>query len=144
MVASRCHLELIAMNWSGVNNHHEQIADDLRIYWVSLELFSMGCACQVQDMELLNSLAPIWSALKTSLASLSVLLCSSLGFPCSSDGNEYACNAGGLSLTPGLGRARGEGNGNPLQYSCRGNPMDRGAWQAAVHGVTKSQTWLSN
>ena len=42
----------------------------------------------------------------------------------------------------GLGRFSGEGNGNPLQYSCLENPMDRGAWQAAVHGVTKSQTRL--
>ena len=45
-----------------------------------------------------------------------------------------------VDLTPGLGRSPGEGNGNPLQYSCLENPMDRGAWQAAVHGVTKSQT----
>ena len=45
-----------------------------------------------------------------------------------------------LDLTPGSGRTLRAGNGNPLQYSCLGNPMDRGAWQAAVHGVTKSQT----
>ena len=43
-------------------------------------------------------------------------------------------------LIPGLGRFPGEGNGNPLQYSCLGNPMDRGAWQTIVHGVIKSQT----
>ena len=41
---------------------------------------------------------------------------------------------------PGSGRSLGEGNGNPLQYSCLGNPMDRGAWQVIVHGVTKSDT----
>ena len=45
-----------------------------------------------------------------------------------------------LSSIPGLGRSPGEGNGNPLQYSCLGNPMDRGAWQATVHGVAKSWT----
>ena len=45
-----------------------------------------------------------------------------------------------LDLTPGSGRSLRAGNGNPLQYSCLGNPMDREAWQAAVHGVTKSQT----
>ena len=45
---------------------------------------------------------------------------------------------------PGLGRSSGEGHGNPLQYSCLQNPMDRGAWRATVHGVAKSQTWLSN
>ena len=45
-------------------------------------------------------------------------------------------------LIPGSGRSPGGGNGNPLQYSCLGNPMDRGAWQATVHRVTKNQTWL--
>ena len=52
-------------------------------------------------------------------------------------GKESACSAGDLSLIPGLGRSPGEGNDNPLQYSCLGNPMDRGAWQAAVHEVAK-------
>ena len=45
---------------------------------------------------------------------------------------------------PGSGRSPGEGNGHPLQYSCLGNPMNRGTWRAIVHGVTKIQTWLSN
>ena len=48
----------------------------------------------------------------------------------SSDGKEAACNAGNLGLIPGLGRSPGEGNGNPLQYSCLENSMDRGAWWA--------------
>ena len=65
-----------------------------------------------------------------------------LGFSCSSVGKESACNAGNLGSIPGLGRAPREGNGNPLQYSCLKNPMDRGAWQATVHGVTKSLTQL--
>ena len=55
----------------------------------------------------------------------------------SSVGKESACNAGDLGSIPGLGRSAGEGNGNPLQYSCLENPMDRGAWQAAVHGVAR-------
>ena len=46
-------------------------------------------------------------------------------------------NAGDADLIPGLGRSSGEGNGNPLPYSCLGNPMDRGAWRTAVHGVEK-------
>ena len=46
-------------------------------------------------------------------------------------------NAGDVGLIPGMGRSPGEGNGNPLQYSSLGNPMDRGAWQATDHGVTK-------
>ena len=49
-----------------------------------------------------------------------------------------------VGSVPGLGRSPGAGNGNPLQYSCLDNFMDRGAWQAVVHGITKSQTWLSD
>jgi len=49
-----------------------------------------------------------------------------------------------MGLIPGLGRSPGEGNGNPLQYSYLGNLMERGAWQAAVHGVARSQTQLLN
>ena len=64
------------------------------------------------------------------------------GFPGGSDGKESACNAGDECLIPGSGICPGEGNGNLLQYSCLENPMDRGAWQAAVHGVAKSQTRL--
>ena len=52
-------------------------------------------------------------------------------------GKQSACNAGDAGLIPGLGRSPGRGNGNPLQYSCLGNPMDRGAWWATVHGVTE-------
>ena len=55
-----------------------------------------------------------------------------------------AYNVGDRGSIPGLGRSPGEGNGNPLQYSCLENPMDGGARQATVHGVTKSQTQLSN
>ena len=51
---------------------------------------------------------------------------------------ESACNAGDPGLIPGSGRSPGEGHGNPLQYSCLENPMDRGAWQAAVHGRKES------
>ena len=50
---------------------------------------------------------------------------------------ESACNAEHIGSIPGSGRSPGEGNGNPLQYSCLGNPKDRGVWQAIVHGVTK-------
>ena len=67
-----------------------------------------------------------------------------LGFPGSSDSKEFARNAGDPGLIPGLGRSPGEGNDYPLQYSCLENSMDRGAWQTTVHGVTKSQTQLSD
>ena len=53
---------------------------------------------------------------------------------------ESACNAGDQGSIPGSGRSPGKGNGNPLQRSCLENPMDRGAWLAIVHGVTKAQT----
>ena len=62
------------------------------------------------------------------------------GLPYSSDGKESACNAGDLGSIPGSGRSSGDGNGNPLWSSCLENPMDREAWWATVHGVTKSQT----
>ena len=60
-----------------------------------------------------------------------------------SDGKESACNAGDLGLIPGWGRCPGEGTGNALQYSCLGNPMSGGTWQATVHGIAKSQMRLS-
>ena len=61
-----------------------------------------------------------------------------LGFPGGSVSKESACNADDLSPIPGLGRSPGGGHGNPLQYSCLENPMDRGAWQAIVHRVAQS------
>ena len=60
-----------------------------------------------------------------------------MGFPGGSDGKASACSAGDLGSIPGLGRFPGEGNGNPLQYSCLENPTDRGAWQAIVHRVAR-------
>ena len=66
------------------------------------------------------------------------------GIPGCSDAKESAHNAGDLGSVPGLGRFLGEGNVYPLQYSCLQNPMDRGYWQAVIHGVAKSWTWLSN
>ena len=66
------------------------------------------------------------------------------GLPRWLSGREFACQAGDLGLIPGLGRYSGEGNGNPLQYSCLGNATDRGAWLATVFGVSKSQTQLSD
>ena len=62
------------------------------------------------------------------------------GFPGGSDSKESVYNAGDLGLNPGLGRSPGGGYGNALQYSCLENSMNRGAWRATVHGVTKSQT----
>ena len=66
------------------------------------------------------------------------------GFPGGSEVKASTYNAGDLGLIPELGRYPGEGNGNPLQYSCLENPMDGGALWATVHGVTKSRTRLSD
>ena len=66
------------------------------------------------------------------------------GFPDGSVGKESACNAGDSGSILGSRRSPGEGNGNPLQYSCLKNSMDRGAWQAAVHGVTKLHDCATN
>ena len=67
-----------------------------------------------------------------------------IGFPGGSEVKASACNAGDLGSNPGSGRSPGEGNGNPLQYSCLENPMDSRAWWATVHGVAKSRTRLSD
>ena len=85
----------------------------------------------------------------TTQGSLSVLLLNILnflilGFPGGSEAKASACNAGDLDSVPGLGRSPGEGNGNPLQYSCLENPMDGGACWATVHGLAKSRTRLSD
>ena len=63
------------------------------------------------------------------------------GFPGGASGKEPGCQCRRRKI-PGLGRSPGGGHGNPLQYSCVENPMDRGGWRATVHGVTKSQTRL--
>ena len=69
-----------------------------------------------------------------------------MGFASGTEVKEFACNAGdaigATGSIPGLGRSPGEGDGNPLQYSYLENPMDRGAKEATVHGVTKSQIQL--
>ena len=65
-----------------------------------------------------------------------------LGFPGGSEVKVSACNVGDLGSIPGSGRFPGEGNGNPLQYSCLENPMNGRAWWATIHGVANSQTRL--
>ena len=73
-----------------------------------------------------------------------VLIATMFCFPSGSDGKESAHNAGDLGSVPGSGRSLGEGNDNWLQYSFLANPIDRGAWWAIVHEITKSQTQLSD
>ena len=71
------------------------------------------------------------------------LVCVAPGFPGGSVVKNLPANTGDAGLIPGLGRSPGGGNGNPHQYSCLKNPMDRGAWRATVRGVAKSRTRLS-
>ena len=93
----------------------------MQAHWVSLNL-------SVLDFKFLNV---------TAVTGFAMLW----GFPGGSDGKESACSAGDPGLIPGLGRSPGEGNSDPLQYSCLENPRDRGAWeQVTVHGVTKNWT----
>ena len=69
-----------------------------------------------------------------------------MGFPGGTGGKESTCNAEDLrdlGSIPGLKRSPGGGHGNPLQYSCLENPIDRGAWWATAHGVAQSWTWLN-
>ena len=66
------------------------------------------------------------------------------GLPWWLRGKESTCSAGDTGSIPGSKRSPGEGNGNPLQYSCLENPIDRGAWWGTLHGVEKSWTWLSD
>ena len=77
-------------------------------------------------------------------SSFLIISCIGKSFPGGSDGKESACNARGLGSIDELGRSPGEGNGNPLLYSCLENSMGRGAWWATIHGVTKSWTKLSD
>ena len=86
--------------------------------------------------------AQSWTRLKRLSSSSSLGFLGFPGFPCGSAGKESTCNAGDLGSIPGLVRSTEGGQGNSLQYSCLENPMDRGAWQAAVHGVAQSQTLL--
>ena len=69
---------------------------------------------------------------------------SALFFFCGSVTKNLPANAGDMGSIPGLGRSPGGGHGNPLQYSCLENPLDRGAWRATVHGVAESRTRLSD
>ena len=85
-----------------------------------------------------------WNTIPTSVHIILMIFkfCSNVtllkGFPGGSDSKESTCNAGDLGSVRGLGRSTGEGNGNPLQYSCLENLMDREAWQTIVHGIAQS------
>ena len=74
------------------------------------------------------------------MSTIYALLYLLVGFPGGSEGKASACSAADLGSIPGLERSPGEGNSNPVQYSCLESPMDRGAWWAMIHRVPKSWT----
>ena len=78
------------------------------------------------------------------MATLFLISTKEMGFPGGSDDRESACNAGDLGSIPGSGRSPGEGNDNPLQYSYLENSVNRGVWQATVHGIVNSRIQLSD
>ena len=104
--------------------------------WLSI-LNTAGCACFICSLYTL-----LWQ--QSTVADLAKAAASRRQASGGSAGKISACNAGDPDSIPGSGRSPGEGNGYPLQYSCLENLMDGGAWWAIVHGVAKSQTWLSN
>ena len=108
-------------------------------------LFYSGCASLHFHQEYMR--IPVASHICQHLARSVFLTLSILkgwGLPCSSIGKESACSVGNLGLIPQSGRSSGERNGNPFQYSCLGNLMDRRALWAAVHGIAKSRAQLGN
>ena len=95
----------------------------------------------------LNSIflrADVFNCDEIKLINFFILQFTILGFPGASEVIVSAWNVGDSGLIPESGRSPGEGNGNPLQYSCLENPMEGGAWWATVHGVTKSRTRLND
>ena len=96
----------------------------------TLEIKRWHCCCYLRNY--LHKWNALWF--------LAIVLCS-LVFPWLFSCKESTCNAGDTDLIPELGGTLGEGNGNPLQYSCLENPMNRGAWQATVHRVTGDDSW---
>ena len=114
------------------NNNMTKLHDADSIFFLAFTFWSLY---HLLDLCILLSLSP----LPLGICSYNNL---QKGFSVGSDSNEHACNSGDPGSIPGSGRSPGKANGNPFQYSCQGNPMDRGAWQATVHGVGKSRIRL--
>ena len=103
------------------------------------------CSSHSMTMQLSKSQTPsLWLNPMNSSQPLTYLLLTCPTFPGGSVAKNSPANAGDVGSIPGSGRSSGGRHDTQLQYSCLGNPMDRGAWQATVHGVTESQTQLSN
>ena len=126
---------LISVLWYQIKSQRQ------RFWWSRKECFYCFVRQRVtQQVPTLKNYVPAWEDLMSSFIVLSTRV-----LPGGSEVKVSACNTGDLGSIPGSRRSPGEGNGNPLQYSCLENPMDRGAWwMATVHGVAKSRTRLSD
>ena len=119
--------------WSDIDTTTE---NGLDVMWEPLDLYS----CWLEDEERRLKTKKCRQILEAGKSTEIECPPKVLSFPGGSEVKASAYNAGDLGSIPGLGRSPAEGNVNPLQYSCLENPMDRGACQATVHGVTKSRT----
>ena len=115
------------------------------VTFISLH-FSTSHASKFYLWNILNVIKVFWKRYKSihNYFIIFLTLNSGLVFPGGPESKESACNAGDLGLVSGLGRSPEKGNGNPLQYSCLENPMNKGAWRAIVHVFAKSLTRLRN
>ena len=139
-------LSLIELTWiqlwierknRGQTTHIKQLVG---FHWISSsETWRRKCPSHLIVVQIIKQ--------NQKMASDSVVPSKQMGFPGGSEVKNPPANAGELGSIPGSGRSPGEGNGNPLQYSCLGNPIDQGAWQATVHGVVEEldmTEWLNN
>ena len=119
----------------------------LRLYFVVLLLLNLtkqiswDCGCYKRGLSLYEKVSSLLPSV--TLSSIWESIVSLRGFPGGSDSKESTCNVGDLGSIPGLGGSPGVGDGNPLQYSSLENSRDRGAWQATVHGVSKTHDWVT-
>ena len=121
-----------------INKQQGYIAQHREIYPLLFDKFKLGIIYKnIDSLYYIHEINTILYFFKKTYYSI-------LGFPGDSDGKESVCSARDPGSNPGLGRCPGEGNGNPRHYSCLEDSMDRGAWQATIHGVTKTWTLMSN
>ena len=139
------------LNWVCISNYKASDVRNLtgkvfRVGKIRLEFLGWDVLCDAWIDFISSSSREVFTSLSIIISSfihvsangiISFLLMVNIGFAGSSVGEETACSAGDQILIPGSGRSRGEENDNPLQYSCLENPMDRGAWHATDHGITR-------
>ena len=126
-----------------------EVADSAPAVFSAFRAHASFRVCLTLSSVLVEQFWPEGPGMKASLHILASFFvdkyyCQLHGLPWWLSGKEYACNAGDQGSISGSGRSPGEENGNPLQYSCLGNPMDRGAWWATIHGVAEELDTLGD